>query len=62
MTHITSKMTHVWLICSNYEKNEGEKVTAIRDIFGCSKRKKQLDLADYAKQIPGVDASQINQV
>ena len=25
-----------------------------------SKRKKQLDLADYAKQIPGVDASQIN--
>ena len=27
-----------------------------------SKRKKKLDLADYAKQIPGVDASQINQV
>jgi len=50
------------LLTRDSEGEEGEKVTAIRDVFGCSKRKKKLDLADYAKQIPGVDASQINQV
>lgn len=48
------------LLTRDTEQDENERVTAIRDIFGCSKRKKQLDLADYAKQIPGVDASQIN--
>jgi len=50
------------LLTRDTEQDEGEKVTAIRDVFGCSKRKKTLDLADYAKQIPGVDASQIQQV
>jgi len=50
------------LLTRDTEQEEGEKVAAIRDVFGCSKRKKTLDLADYAKQIPGVDASQIQQV
>jgi len=50
------------LLTRDSSREEGEKVTAIREIFGVSKRNKKLDLADYAKQIPGVDASQINQV
>lgn len=50
------------LLTRDSDREEGDKVTALRDVFGCSKRNKKLDLADYAKQIPGVDASQINQV
>lgn len=50
------------LLTRDSETDESDKVTTMRDVFGVSKRNKKLDLADYAKQIPGVDASQINQV
>jgi len=47
------------LLTRDSEAEEGDNITAIRDIFGWTKTKSKIDLADYAKQIPGVDASQI---
>jgi len=49
------------LLTRDSSREEGEKVTAIREIFFVSKRNKKTGPCGLAKQIPGVDASQINQ-